>query len=405
MDLSFGQAVHEKAIKLGAEGKDANQIAKIVCDQDPEGYNYGIGIMLDGSGQPMQSSPTLLEYTQAELEHSQYGNYMSSTALMADLKATVLRWQRIPETYWDHFTLALPSDAGTGAVRSAIEIALLLNPDLNTLGIEEQGWPAYRSIATVVRTGYKEFGGDGIMAEDGLLPLYQAGPMNPTGQVRRPDVIAARARTAAEHHAFVVLDRAYSGFECAGLLATQSYDEVMRMSYEQQIRPFLEHGVPFALALSPTKSFVSFALRPCGLLLLFSPDRSQEQELTRIVNIVLRARGSGFEHPITRAFVKALVNDSGRLEAEHQTALARVAEVEALWRKLAQGTSIAYQFSDEYAGLFRNPNAREDAPAHIYNEHLYPVFANNRCRQNVTGIPDDEDIAGKHVAVFAEYCY
>jgi len=70
MDLTFGQAVQKEVLRLAAEGKDTNQIAKIVCDQDPKGYNYGIGIMLDGNGQPMSSSPTLLEYTHTELDNS-----------------------------------------------------------------------------------------------------------------------------------------------------------------------------------------------------------------------------------------------------------------------------------------------------------------------------------------------
>ena len=68
-------------------------------------------------------------------------------------------------------------------------------------------------------------------------------------------------------------------------------------------------------------------------------------------------------------------------------------------------TSLAYQFSDSYSGLFRNPQVKEGAQAHIYNEHLYPVFSADRCRLNVTGIPADEAIAREHVRVFAEQCY
>ena len=64
-----------------------------------------------------------------------------------------------------------------------------------------------------------------------------------------------------------------------------------------------------------------------------------------------------------------------------------------------------YLYADNYAGLFRNPKAREGAEAAIYNEHLYPVFSSGRCRQNVTGIPNDEELARKHVEVFAEQCY
>ena len=97
--------------------------------------------------------------------------------------------------------------------------------------------------------------------------------------------------------------------------------------------------------------------------------------------------------------------DLARLEAEHQAALERVAEAEAMWRKLVQGTAIEYLYADNYAGLFRNPQAREDAPMYIYNEHIYPVLANERCRQNVTGIPYDEKLTQKHVKVFAEQCY
>jgi hypothetical protein len=33
------------------------------------------------------------------------------------------------------------------------------------------------------------------------------------------------------------------------------------------------------------------------------------------------------------------------------------------------------------------------------------VFSGDRCRQNVTGIPEDEELARKHVAVFAAECF
>jgi len=405
MDLSFGRAVYEKTLKLTEEGKDANQVAKIVCDQDAAGNNYGIGIMLDSNGNPMETSPTLLASTRAELDQSTAGNYMSSAAHMDLLKAAILEWQQIPKSCWDHFTLTLPSDAGTGAVRTAVDILLMTNPALDTLGLETLGWPAYKSIAGVQRLAWKEYFGDAIMTDPGLLPIYQAGPMNTTGLVRSPDVIEARAQAAARRKTPVILDRAYSGFECARLLETHSYADVMRTSYDHQIRPFIEQGVSFALAISPTKSFVTFSLRPAGILLLYSPDTSQTQDMNKTVNIILRARGSGFEHPITRAFVKAMVNDRPSLETEHRLALERVAEAEALWRKLAEGTSLAYQFSDSYSGLFRNPQVKEGAQAHIYNEHLYPVFSADRCRLNVTGIPADEAIAREHVRVFAEQCY
>ena len=55
--------------------------------------------------------------------------------------------------------------------------------------------------------------------------------------------------------------------------------------------------------------------------------------------------------------------------------------------------------------LFRNLKTREGGEIAIYNEHIYPVLDNGRCRQNVTGIPDDETLARKHAQVFAAQCY
>lgn len=405
MDLQFGTTVYEQFQKLQQQGKDVNQIAKILCDQDPAGHNYGIGIVLDGRGKPMSTSPTLLEYTAAELKASQTGNYMNSAALMDKLKVAVLKWQRIPEQYWAHCKLALPSDAGTGAVKSAVELACVLNTQLRTLGVEELGWPAYKAIAKIARLQGKEFPMGAVISGDGLLPIYQAGPMNTTGFVQAAETIQARAKAAADTNTLLVLDRAYSGFEFARLLANESYDVIMRKSYDLQIRPFIEQGVTFAMAISPTKSFVSFALRPCGLLLVYCPDATRDQEMTNALNLTMRARGSSFEHSITRAFVKAFVNDLGRLEAEHQQALARLAKAEVIWQKLAQGTPIASFYTEHYAGLFRNLKTRDGAEVAIYNEHIYPVLDRGRCRQNVTGIPDDETLARKHVQVFAEQCY
>ncbi len=405
MDLQFGENVYKQMRKLTEQGKDANQIAKILCDQDPEGHNYGIGIMLDGTGQAMPTSSTLLEYTYAELELSKSGTYINSNKILEELKIATLKWQRIPEQYWGQFKLALPSDAGTGAVKTGVEVASLLDPRVRALGIEELGWPAYKAIARASRFQWEEFAADGIISGEGVLPLYQAGPMNTTGLVQGKELIRKRAQSAAENNSCVLLDRAYPGFEFARLLATHSYDDVMRMSYEGQIQPFIEHGVTCLLAIGPTKSFMSFALRSCGLLLLFCPDASKEHEITTILNATIRARGSSFEHPVTRAFTKAMTQDSARLEAEHKKALERLAEAEAMWRKLVRGTQIEYLYAENYAGLFRNPLARENAAVHIYNAHIYPVFANQRCRQNVTGIPRDEELAQKHVRAFAEQCY
>ncbi len=405
MDLNFGQQVREEALRLASSGKDANQIAKILFDQDDQGANYGIGILLDNQGQPMETSATLLEYVTTELGRSGKGNYMNSAKLMGDLKAAVLAWQRVPETYWDRFQVALPSDAGTGAVRSALELELMLNANRNQVGIEELGWPAYKAIAKMLRLEWKEFPTNTVMEGDDLLPVYQAGPLNTTGQLCFADAIQARAEAAAKANHPVILDRAYSGFEFSRKLADHSFDDVMRMSYETQLRPFVEAGAPFSLALSPTKALVTFALRPCGFLLVYCPDEERSKAVAQGLNTVMRARGSSFEHSITRALVRAMVNDRDRLEAEHQAALERTAEAENLWQKLVQGTEMEYLFSDQYGGLFRNPPAKDEAAVNIYNQHLYPVFTKGRCRLNVTGIPADEALAKQHVAAFAEQCY
>ncbi len=171
-----------------------------------------------------------------------------------------------------------------------------------------------------------------------------------------------------------------------------------------QVQPFAEAGVPFALAISPTKAFVAFALRPCGLLLVFHPDPSRRAEVGQKLTGLVRSRGSSFEHPVTRAFVKAMVKDRGRLEAEHAGALRRCAEAEEQWRTLAEGTPIAELFSERYAGLFRNPKAKPEAARELYGAHLYPVLTEGRCRLNVTGLPSDPAQARQDVAAFAGCC-
>ncbi len=404
MDLEFGKRVWQDAQELLASGRDANQSAKILFDKDPQGVNYGIGIILDGDGKPVPSSQTLTDYVRAELETCGTGTYMNSAKLLEQVKENVLRWQQIPETYWSSFKLALPSDAGTGAVKSAVELLLLLNPTLNILGVEALGWPAHKAIAKMARVAVKEFPEDGVMQGEGILPLYQAGPMNTTGLVQTEETIRARAQSAADSGVPVVLDRAYSGFEFARLTNELAYEKMMQKSYELQLKPFIEAGVPFCTAISPTKAFVTFAFRPCGFLLVYTPDSKNNKQVTTALNSTIRARGSSFEHPITRAFAKAMAHDRERLQKEHIGALKRLEEAEALWRKLVQGTSIESIFSERYAGLFRNPPAKEEAPAAIYGSHLYPVFSQGRCRLNATGLPADEELARKHVAVFAEYC-
>jgi hypothetical protein len=310
----------------------------------------------------------------------------------------------VPESLWPHFELLLPSDAGTGAVQMAVQAATLLKDGLSTIAVEELSWPAYRAIALTARLRFQTFAADGLAKGAGVLPVYQAGPVNTTGQVPSAEVVRARAKDAAGSGAFVVLDRAYSGFEYARRLATTPYAVLMDQSFRVQVLPFAEAGVPFALAISPTKAFVTFALRPCGLLLVFLPDPSRRAEVGQKLTALVRARGCSFEHPVTRAFVKALVKDRGRLEAEHAGALRRCADAEDQWRTLAEGTPIAELFSERYAGLFRNPKAKPEAARELYGAHLYPVFTEGRCRLNVTGLPADAAQARQAVAAFARCC-
>lgn len=402
MNPSFGAAVQQTAEALSAQGKDANQIAKIVCDQDPDGHNYGIGIVVDGKGRAWPTSETLLIHARAEIDHSLLGEYMSTASLATPLKESVLRWQRIPEDYWDRFSLLIPSDAGTGAVKTAVEMALQLDPDLQSIGVEELSWPAYKAIARMSRISCREFPIGDVMDAPDLLRIYQAGPMNTTGRVQSLETM--RERAAAAKGRPVLLDRAYSGFEYARLLESRGYDEIMTKSYDHQIRPFIENDVLFWVSVSPTKSFGTFALRPCGMLLVHLPDASRSGEVAALANTVTRARGSSFEHPVTRAFVAALVNDLESLEREHAGILRRVATAEKAWKDLCAGTPLSELFTDRYAGLFRNPRIGDEARAAIYDDHLYPVFTPGRCRLNVTGLPEDRGVARGHVAVFARHC-
>ena len=405
MELQFGDNVKKQAQELLAQGRDANQIAKILFDKDDKGANYGIGIILTGDGKPMKSSSVLAHYLKAELDLCGAGTYMNSAKLLEQVKESVLSWQRIPESYWPFFKLALPSDAGTGAVKSAVEMALLLNPNIKSIGIEELGWPAYKAIAKLARVGIKEFSQDSVIDEDEILALYQAGPMNTTGLVRNAEDIQSRAESAAKSGRHVLLDRAYSGFEFARLINSTSFDDIMKKSFELQLKPFLDAGVTTSIAISPTKAFVTFAYRPCGFLLVYNPNKDEDKTITLALNSTIRARGSSFEHPVTRAFAKAMVNDLAGLEAEQTVAFLRLAESEKLWGNLVKGTAIEALFSDQYAGLFRNPLAKENAPESIYGSHLYPVFSQGRCRLNATGLPTDEDLAKKHVEVFSQFCF
>ena len=78
MTSSFGSTVLQAAETLSTQGMDANQISKIVCDRDPEGYNYGIGIVVDGEGGAWPTSKTLLNHVMTEIGNSLLGEYTVS---------------------------------------------------------------------------------------------------------------------------------------------------------------------------------------------------------------------------------------------------------------------------------------------------------------------------------------
>jgi aspartate/methionine/tyrosine aminotransferase len=404
MQTTFGDQVIAEAQRLRQSGLDANQIASILCKQDPEGRNYGIGILVGGDAKPMPTSPTILDYVNRELQNSGKGVYLNSDALKAPLTEAVLRWQGVPEALWKNFQLLLPSDAGTGAVQTAVQAVILLNEGLQTLAVETLGWPAYRAIAASTRLQFKEFPSDETAQGDGVLPLYQAGPLNTTGRVPSAEVVQRRVRTAAAAGVPVILDRAYSGFEYAREAGRTPYAQLMSNSFRAQVQPFVEAGVSVALAISPTKAFRTFALRPCGLLLIYQPEAAKASAAAPKLAGLIRARGSSFEHVVTRAFVQAMLQDRARLEAEHAEALDRCAKAERLWQRLAKGTPMETLFTEHYAGLFRNPAAKPDVAGALYGAHLYPVLSEGRCRLNVTGLPADEQRAEQEVARLAACC-
>ena len=52
---NFGKGIVQEAGRLMEAGKDANQIANILCQKDSEGSNYGIGIVLGADGRPVET--------------------------------------------------------------------------------------------------------------------------------------------------------------------------------------------------------------------------------------------------------------------------------------------------------------------------------------------------------------
>ncbi len=393
-------ALRAQALRDG--GADVNQVADLLARADSRAANYGIGIILDGHGLPMPTSPELMAQTMRAGEEGTAATYLSSKTLYPELLQQVLSWQRIPKQYWGEFLLVTPSDAGTGAVNTAVQMYLMMNSKITSLAVEELSWPVYQSIAGGNRIGFESYGlqEDKVVASN-LLTVMQAAPHNSTGYVCPPEIIRARAENCAELGLPIVLDRAYPGFEHAGMLASQGYDAVMQRSCDHYLLPFLQTNCSFALSLSPTKAFRSFTLRPCGLTLVYEPDMQKRKLLAGAMNTINRGRGSAFEHPASRAFIRSLVENRPVLELEHGETLQRLADAQALWQKLLQGHPLAAAFSPQFAGMFRNLMAVEGCEKAFYQAHIYPVLAGNRCRINVTGIPLDEDQAQTHINVFA----
>jgi aspartate/tyrosine/aromatic aminotransferase len=233
--------------------------------------------------------------------------------------------------------------------------------------------------------------------------MYQAGPMNTTGAVMPPEIIKERAKAVSDSEQIVLLDRAYSGFEFASELKAKDYDTIMKNSCTHNIMPFISNNAHFILAISPTKAFGSFALRPAGFLLVYVADKDQHPAVQQLLNTLIRARGSAFEHPSTRALARAMVDSLNKLEAEHKIILERMAGAEEIWRQYGSGTPIEQLFNNNFAGLFRNPQAQANAAEGLYGTHLYPVLSGDRCRINITGIPADAKKAKIHVETFAKF--
>jgi aspartate/tyrosine/aromatic aminotransferase len=399
----FGAKVAEKARQLAVEGRDAMQTTKILCDADPKASNYGIGIILAAAGGAYPTSPTLLKYIGEELKRSSAGTYRNSMNAAEMIKEKVLQWQRVPKEHWQNFVFGMPSDAGTGCVKTGLEYAILQQPGIDRVGVEELGWPAYKAISKSAGLRIEEYPTASSIDEDKVLTMYQAGPINTTGAVMSAETVAARARTAANSGRLLLLDRAYPGFEFARDLPLKGYDAIMAASYSRHIEPFVSMGIPFILAVSPTKAFGSFALRPAGFLLVHVPEQDQRTKAQQLMNTLIRARGSSFEHPSTRGLVRAMIESLDALETEHQGILKRMAAAEETWLRYSKGTSVEALFTNEYAGLFRNPTAKDDAAEGLYGAHLYPVLSGGRCRINITGISSDEAKAKLHVEAFAKY--
>ena len=399
----FGRSVLARAKELVGMGMDPIKVSDELfkADKSPLATNLGIGVCLGENGRPMRTSSVLHKFLKRVCKKSLFGYYVNSSEFMEALKKEVLLWQGIPEFYWEHFLLVLPSDSGTGAVNVSVETALMRNPDLDTLGVEAYGWSVYKTMARVKRVGFKEFEVTGVVGDRNpkVLPLYQASALNGTGLVRSLDCWQDRALYSNIDGKEVVLDRAYSVFEQTRLLrANQKYsnldfERLAKVSFEQYIKPFLEHGVTTYIPISPTKTFITFDKRPAGFLLVYVPHLKDVPAMKRDLAEVIRTRGCSSEHPVTRAFVRAFVANRKGLEKEHFEILLRLRKAEEVISPLVRNTALSPLFLEMYASLFRNFLVRAGADVFLYDHHLYPVFSNEGddlwCRINLTGISSD----------------
>lgn len=398
---SSGKYFLQRAHSFREDGADVNQVANLLVAEDSQAADYGIGVILDGHGRPMPTSPELMAQTLRAVEQGVDGTYLSSKSSHAQLLEAVVSWQRIPYRYWSDFVLVTPSDAGTGAVNTAVALYQMLNPKIGSLAVEERSWPVYQTIAAANRLDFSTYD---LMNPAPLkrktLTVTQAAPHNSTGYICSKALVEARAAAAAKEGQPIILDRAYPGFEQADLLSTQGYDSVMRRSCEHYLLPYMRAGCSFAIALSPTKAFRSFALRPCGFTLVYEPDPRKRAKLISAMTVINRSRGSAFEHPASRALVYSFIARREILEDEHAQSMQRLADSQKLWQKLLRDHPLSNAFSSQYAGMFRNLAGIENFELAFYEAHMFPVIAGDRCRINVTGIPIDETLAQSHLDVF-----
>jgi aspartate/tyrosine/aromatic aminotransferase len=411
MDMDFGKSVLAKSLVLKKTGKDVNDIAKILAGDDELGWNYGVGNILDGKGKPIDSSLVLQETSKIELvDNCKKAQYVNSAKYMDIFKKAVLSWQQIPEKYWDNIILVLPSDSGTGAVDVGLRFTSWLYPDLKTLAVEKLGWPVYKTSAKINNLKFAEFDYNWqLVSGRSRLPLIQSGPLNSTGKVdnlRDWEEVAELARSSNRP---VLLDRAYSGFAYADLILNKrniTLEKIMNLEYNSMLSPFLENGVETVIAISPTKCFGTFNLRPAGILLIYSPTKQRLRKLNIFLNQRIRVRGCAFENPITRAFVISFIEYNMTFLREHFTILQRTVNANQNWKKLCKNEDLKNLFGANYAGIFRNFPVKPGSEVKIYDQHIYPVFSKHKndtmCRVNTTGLPDDKDLAKKHISAFEE---